>query len=73
DLLSVFWTPDTGIAFGDTEVCLEGRLRDGRRLRGCDEILTHTGCGRGYEAALVVPLCVPLARAARRLQRARSH
>ncbi|HEX5067983.1 MAG TPA: hypothetical protein VFY49_17815, partial [Myxococcota bacterium] len=73
DLLSLYWTPDTGIAFGDTEVCLTGRLESGRRLRGCDAILTHTGCGRGYETALVVPLCVPLARAARRLRRARSH
>jgi hypothetical protein len=40
DLLSIFWTPDTGIALGDTQVCLTGRLQNGRALRGCDDIRT---------------------------------
>jgi len=67
DLLSLFSLSDAGVAFGDTQLCLSGRLTNGRRLRGCDAIQTWAGaCGRGYEVALIVPLAVPLARAARR-------
>jgi hypothetical protein len=73
DLVAIFRTHETGIAFANTQVCLEGRQLDGRRLRGCDAIHTHTGCGGGFQTALVVPLCLPLARFARRLRRARSH
>jgi len=71
DLLAAFWTLDSGIAFGDTEVCLTGRLVSGRRLQGCDFINTHVGCGPGWQLALVVPLCIPLTRLARRTRRAR--
>jgi hypothetical protein len=54
DLLSLYWTQETGIATGDTEACVTAETLDGTPLAGCDSITTSP-CGEGYMVALVLP------------------
>lgn len=66
DWISHYRTPETGIAFGDTEACVTGETVGGIPFAGCDSINTRPSCGHGFEAALVVP---PLAWVGRRMRR----
>ena len=50
DLLSSYWTDETGIAVGDTQACLTGETLDSTPFAGCDAITTESGCGNRIRA-----------------------
>jgi hypothetical protein len=57
DLLAFFEVPDTGLALGDTQACLQGQI-SGQPFRGCDDVVVimFKGCGLGFELAPILPL-----------------
>ncbi len=69
-LVAHFITDETGVALGDTELCLVGELHSGLAFSGCDAIST-VACGLGPELALLLP-ALAWARARRRAH-ARRH
>jgi hypothetical protein len=62
DLVGHFRVWQSGIAFGDTDVCLSGEI-DGVPFEDCDDIIvTGLFCGLGFELVFVIPLLVGLRR-----------
>ena len=53
-LVAHFITDETGVALGDTELCLVGELHSGLAFSGGDAIST-VACGLGPELALLLP------------------
>lgn len=62
DGLGWFAKRDSGIASGDTEVCVTGETDDGAAFEGCTEVLVVFGCGQGVDLAVTLPLMVVLGR-----------
>jgi len=56
DLLAFFEVQDSGIALGDTQACLRGKI-GGQPFRGCDDIVVimAKNCGVGFELAPILP------------------
>jgi hypothetical protein len=56
DLLALFHEQDTGIALGDTQACLQGKIA-GQPFQGCDDIVVimAKNCGTGFELAPILP------------------
>jgi len=56
DLLALFKVQDTGLALGDTQACLQGKI-GGQAFRGCDDVVVilARGCGLGFELAPILP------------------
>jgi hypothetical protein len=50
-----FRSPESGIAFGDTQACLTAELYDSIPFESCDYIVVRVACGLGFELALLVP------------------
>jgi hypothetical protein len=69
DLVSLYKIEETAIAMGDSEAGLTGKTLDGSPFDGCDAITTTSGCGHGFEAALVVPPLVWIGGRMRRRRR----
>lgn len=66
DLLSHYPTPESGLAWGDTEACVTGELLDGTAFEDCDEIQTLPRCGLGPELVLLLPPLLAFYRRRRR-------
>ena len=56
DLVAFFEVQDTGLAVGDTQGCLQGKI-SGQLFRGCDDVVVIMlrGCGLGFELAPILP------------------
>jgi hypothetical protein len=63
DLLATFPVAGSGVALGDTEACVSGRV-GGEAFVACDgvRVRLHRRCGLGFELALTVPLLARLRR-----------
>jgi hypothetical protein len=57
DLVALFKVQDTGLALGDSQACLQGKI-GGEAFQGCDGVVVimFRGCGLGFEVALILPV-----------------
>ncbi len=67
DLVALFKAQDTGLAVGDTQACLQGKI-GGQFFQGCDDVVVilARGCGLGFELAPILPALLWLGRRGRR-------